>query len=43
MLRVGLTGGIGAGKSTVSATFAACGAIIVDGDVISREVVAVGD
>lgn len=42
MLRVGLTGGIGAGKSTVSATFAACGAIIVDGDVISREVVAVG-
>lgn len=42
MLRVGLTGGIGAGKSTVSATFAACGAVIVDGDVISREVVAVG-
>lgn len=42
MLRVGLTGGIGAGKSTVSATFSACGAIIVDGDVISREVVAVG-
>ena len=39
---MGLTGGIGAGKSTVSATFAACGAIIVDGDVISREVVAVG-
>jgi len=42
MLRVGLTGGIGAGKSTVSATFAACGAVIVDGDVISREVVAAG-
>lgn len=42
MLRVGLTGGIGAGKSTVSATFAECGAVIVDGDVISREVVQPG-
>jgi dephospho-CoA kinase len=42
MLRIGLTGGIGAGKSTVSATFADCGAIIVDGDVISREVVEPG-
>ncbi len=42
MLRIGLTGGIGAGKSTVSATFADCGGIIVDGDVISREVVAPG-
>lgn len=42
MLRIGLTGGIGAGKSTVSATFAACGGIIVDGDVISREVVQPG-
>lgn len=42
MLRIGLTGGIGAGKSTVSATFAGCGAIIVDGDVIAREVVAPG-
>ncbi len=39
MLRIGLTGGIGAGKSTVSATFAECGGIIVDGDVIAREVV----
>src|SRR2546423_14352156 len=38
MLRIGLTGGIGAGKSTVSATFAECGGIIVDGDVIAREV-----
>ena len=34
MIRVGLTGGIGAGKSTVSGTFSECGAIIVDGDVI---------
>lgn len=42
MLRIGLTGGIGAGKSTVSATFAECGAIIVDGDVIAREVVEPG-
>ncbi|MFM9035115.1 MAG: dephospho-CoA kinase [Mycobacterium sp.] len=42
MLRIGLTGGIGAGKSTVSSTFAGCGAVIVDGDVISREVVAPG-
>jgi dephospho-CoA kinase len=42
MLRIGLTGGIGAGKSTVSATFSENGAIIVDGDVIAREVVAPG-
>jgi len=42
MLRIGLTGGIGAGKSTVSSTFATCGGVIVDGDVISREVVQPG-
>ena len=42
MLRIGLSGGIGAGKSTVSATFAECGGIIVDGDVIAREVVEPG-
>ena len=42
MLRIGLTGGIGAGKSTVSATFNDCGGIIVDGDVIAREVVEPG-
>lgn len=42
MLRIGLTGGIGAGKSTVSATFAECGGIVVDGDVIAREVVQPG-
>lgn len=42
MLRIGLTGGIGAGKSTVSAAFADCGGIIVDGDVIAREVVQPG-
>jgi dephospho-CoA kinase len=42
MLRIGLTGGIGAGKSALSATFAQCGGIIVDGDVIAREVVQPG-
>jgi dephospho-CoA kinase len=42
LLRIGLTGGIGAGKSTVSATFADCGGVVVDGDVIAREVVEPG-
>jgi dephospho-CoA kinase len=42
MLRIGLTGGIGAGKSALSAAFAQSGGIIVDGDVISREVVEPG-
>ncbi len=42
MIRIGLTGGIGAGKSTVSAAFGECGGIIVDGDVIAREVVEPG-
>ena len=42
MLRIGLTGGIGAGKSTVSAAFRCCGGVIVDGDVIAREVVQPG-
>ncbi|MGH3725883.1 MAG: dephospho-CoA kinase [Mycobacterium sp.] len=42
MLRIGLTGGIGAGKSTVSRTLAGCGAFIVDSDVIAREVVEPG-
>lgn len=42
VLRIGLTGGIGAGKSTVSATFSELGGIVVDGDVISREVVEPG-
>ena|SRR5215469_8594086 len=40
MLRVGLTGGIGAGKSEVSRRLAAQGAVIVDADMIAREVVA---
>jgi dephospho-CoA kinase len=42
MLRIGLTGGIGAGKSAVSETFSQCGGIVVDGDVIAREVVEPG-
>lgn len=42
MLVVGLTGGIGAGKSTVSALLAAKGGLIVDTDVLSREVSAPG-
>ena len=42
MLRVGLTGGIGAGKSEVSARLAAQGAVVVDADAIAREVVEPG-
>src|ERR1700728_30042 len=42
MLRIGLTGRIGAGQSTVSSTFSQCGGVVVDGDVISREVVEPG-
>lgn len=41
-MRVGLTGGIASGKSTVSAMFAELGAVIIDGDVLAREVVAKG-
>lgn len=37
MILIGLTGGIGAGKSTVSAMLAKRGAVIIDGDVIVRE------
>ncbi|MDG3012102.1 dephospho-CoA kinase [Rhodococcus sp. D2-41] len=39
---MGLTGGIGAGKSTVSKALAAKGAVIVDADLIAREVVEPG-
>jgi dephospho-CoA kinase len=42
MLRIGLTGGMGAGKSTVARILAECGAVIIDSDVIAREVVAPG-
>jgi len=39
---VGLTGGIGAGKSTVAALLAARGAIVIDADAIARQVVEPG-
>jgi dephospho-CoA kinase len=42
VLRVGLTGGIGSGKSEVSKRLAAQGAVIIDADAIAREVVAAG-
>jgi dephospho-CoA kinase len=42
VLLVGLTGGIGAGKSTVAELLTERGAIIIDGDVIARRVVEPG-
>ncbi len=42
MLTVGLTGGIGAGKSEVSRLLVAHGAVLVDSDRIAREVVGAG-
>ena len=42
MLRIGLTGGIGSGKSTVARLLAARGARIVDADRIARELVEPG-
>ncbi|MFH5230931.1 dephospho-CoA kinase [Antrihabitans spumae] len=42
MLRIGLTGGMGAGKSTVSKILESRGAVIVDSDKIAREVVEPG-
>ena len=42
MLRVGLTGGIGSGKSEVSRRLATRGAVVIDADVLSREVLAAG-
>jgi dephospho-CoA kinase len=41
-LRVGLTGGIGSGKSAVAEVFAERGATVIDADVLAREVVAPG-
>ncbi len=42
VLRAGLTGGIGSGKSEVSRRLAAHGAVIIDADVAARAVVALG-
>ena len=41
-MRVGLTGGIGAGKSVVSVLLAERGAVVIDYDLLAREVVDVG-
>ena len=38
--RLGLTGGIGSGKSTVASMLANCGATVLDADAISRSVTA---
>lgn len=42
MLMVGLTGGIGSGKSTVAARMAELGAVVIDSDRLARDVVAPG-
>ena len=42
MLRIGLTGGIASGKTTVASLFAARGATVLDTDVMPREVVEPG-
>ena len=42
VLRVGLTGGIGSGKSEVSRRLASLGAVVVDADAVAREVVEPG-
>lgn len=41
-LRVGLTGGIGSGKSTVAQSLVACGAVLVDTDAIARQLTLAG-
>ncbi len=42
VVRIAVTGGIGSGKSSVSACLAALGAIVIDADLIAREVVEPG-
>ena len=42
-LVVGLTGGIGSGKTTVSDLFASRGIVVVDADIVARDVVAPGE
>ncbi len=42
MLRIGLTGGIGAGKSTVARRLSELGAVLIDADLLAREVVEPG-
>lgn len=43
MLHIGLTGGIGSGKSTVSRRLTELGAVVVDADLVAREVVEPGE
>lgn len=43
MKKVGLTGGIGSGKSTVARIFEAHGAVVIDADAIARELVEPGE
>ena len=40
--RIGLTGGIGSGKSTVARVLVECGAALIDADAISRQLTAPG-
>ena len=42
IVRIGLTGGIGSGKSTVARVLAECGAAVIDADAISRQLTAPG-
>ena len=42
VLRIGLTGGIGSGKSTVGAMLVECGCALVDADAVARSVTAPG-
>ncbi len=42
MLRVGLTGGIGSGKSTVAHRLGELGAVVIDADVVAREIMEPG-
>ncbi len=41
-MRIGLTGGIGSGKSEVAAELERCGALVIDTDAVAREAVAPG-
>lgn len=43
MAYIGLTGGVGSGKSTVAQLFRQAGALVIDADAIAREVVAPGE
>ena len=42
VIRLGLTGGIGSGKSTVAAMLARAGAVVIDADAISHQTTAAG-